>query len=55
MRRCYKRRWIVERTIRWLGNFRRLAVRDDRSLQIYRAFFHRRAISRGREFLPMVA
>ncbi len=36
----YKRRWIVERTIAWLGNFRRLAVRYDRSLRIYRAFFH---------------
>ena len=40
MRRCYKRRWIVEHTIGWLGNFRRLVVRYDRSLQIYRAFFH---------------
>jgi transposase len=37
--RRYKRRWIIERTIAWLGNFRRLAVRYDRSLQIYRAFF----------------
>jgi len=38
--RRYKRRWIVERTIGWLGNFRRLVVRYDRSLTIYRAFFH---------------
>jgi transposase len=38
--RRYKRRWIIERTIAWLGNFRRLAVRYDRSLRIYRAFFH---------------
>jgi transposase len=38
--RRYKRRWIIERTIAWLGNFRRLVVRYDRSLQIYRAFFH---------------
>ena len=38
--RRYKRRWIVERTIAWLGNFRRPAVRYDRSLTIYRAFFH---------------
>ncbi len=30
----------VERTFAWLGNFRRLVVRYDRSLQIYRAFFH---------------
>jgi transposase len=38
--RRYRRRWTVERTIAWLGNFRRLVVRYDRSLTIYRAFFH---------------
>jgi len=38
--RRYRRRWIVERTIGWLGNFRRLVVRYDRLLTIYRAFFH---------------
>ena len=38
--RRYKRRWIVERTNAWLGNFRRLVMRYDRSLTIYRAFFH---------------
>jgi len=38
--RRYKRRWIVERTFAWLGNFRRLVVRYDRSLTIYQAFFH---------------
>jgi IS5 family transposase len=38
--RRYKRRWIVERTIAWLGNFRRLTVRWDRSLTVYRGFFH---------------
>jgi len=38
--RRYKRRWTVERTFAWLGNFRRLVVRYDRSLQIYRTFFH---------------
>lgn len=38
--RRYKRRWIVERTNAWLGNFRRLVVRYDRSLTIYGAFFH---------------
>ncbi len=38
--RRYRRRWIIERTIGWLGNFRRLVVRYDRSLRIYRAFFH---------------
>jgi transposase len=40
MLRRYKRRWTVERTFAWLGNFRRLVVRYDRSLSIYRAFFH---------------
>ena len=38
--RRYKRRWVVERTFAWLGNFRRLVVRYDRSLTIYRGFFH---------------
>ena len=38
--RRYKRRWTVERTFAWLGNFRRLVVRHDRSLTIYQAFFH---------------
>jgi transposase len=38
--RRYRRRWIVERTNAWLGNFRRLVVRYDRSLTVYGAFFH---------------
>jgi transposase len=38
--RRYRRRWTVERTFAWLGNFRRLVVRYDRSLTIYQAFFH---------------
>lgn len=38
--RRYKKRWIVERSIAWLGNFRRLVVRYDRSLTIYQAFLH---------------
>jgi transposase len=38
--RRYKRRWTVERIFAWLGNFRRLVVRHDRSLSIYQAFFH---------------
>ena len=38
--RRYRRRWTVERTIAWLGNFRRLVMRYDRALTIYRAFFH---------------
>jgi transposase len=31
---------MVERTIAWLGNYRRLTVRYDRSLTIYHGFFH---------------
>jgi transposase len=38
--RRYKRRWKVERTFAWLGNFRRLVVRYERTLKMYRAFFH---------------
>ena len=38
--RRYRRRWIVERTFAWLGNFRRLVVRYEHKLQIYSAFFH---------------
>jgi transposase len=36
--RRYRRRWKIERTFAWLGNFRRLVVRWDRSAQIYQAF-----------------
>lgn len=38
--RRYRRRWKVERTFAWLGNFRRLVVRYDRDIQVYNAFFH---------------
>jgi transposase len=38
--RRYRKRWKVERTFAWLGNYRRLVVRYDRGLNIYRAFFH---------------
>jgi transposase len=38
--RRYRRRWIIERTFAWLGNFRRLVVRWERTLLVYRAFFH---------------
>ena len=38
--RRYRRRWIVERTIGWLGNFRRLTVRYDRLMETYGGFFH---------------
>ena len=38
--RRYWHRWIVERTIAWLHNFRRIATRWDRNLLMYRAFVH---------------
>ena len=38
--RRYRRRWIVERTIAWLGHFRRLLVRYERRIDIYLGFFH---------------
>lgn len=38
--RRYRRRWKVERTFAWFGNFRRLVVRWERSLTMYLAFFH---------------
>jgi transposase len=38
--RRYKRRWIVERTNAWLGQFRRLLVRHENLLSTYRAFFY---------------
>ena len=38
--RRYRRRWIVERTIAWLGRFRRLLVRYERRIDIYQGFFH---------------
>ncbi len=34
----YQERWKVERTFAWLGNFRRLLVRHERSPSIFRAF-----------------
>lgn len=38
--RRYRKRWKVERTFAWLGNFRRLLVRYDHDIQSYQAFFH---------------
>jgi len=38
--RRYRRRWIIERTAAWLGNFRLLVVRYERHLLMYAAFFH---------------
>ena len=34
------KRWIVERTIGWLGNFRRLLIRWERHVHMYRAFMN---------------
>ena len=34
----YRHRWIVERTVAWLGNFRRLVVRWERHAHTYLAF-----------------
>jgi IS5 family transposase len=33
-------RWVVERTLAWLSNFRRLTIRYERKLEIHKAFLH---------------
>lgn len=38
--RRYQRRWKIERTFAWLGNYRRLLVRWERKLVLYQGFFH---------------
>lgn len=38
--RKYRRRWIIERTNAWLQNFRRVAMRHERSADIYTALVH---------------
>jgi transposase len=38
--RRYKRRYKIERTFSWFGNSRRLVVRWERDIVVYRAFFH---------------
>lgn len=38
--RRYRRRWIMELTIGWLGNFRCQTVRYDRLMEAYGGFFH---------------
>jgi transposase len=38
--RRYRKRWKVERTFAWIGNFRRLVVRYERDIKMYQAFFH---------------
>ena len=36
--KSYKKRWIVERTLSWLQNFRRVLVRYERSSLLYLSF-----------------
>jgi transposase len=36
--RLGRHRWVVERTLAWLGHFRRLRVRDERRADIHQAF-----------------
>lgn len=38
--RRYRKRWTIERTIAWLGNYRRLLIRWERNERMYRAFMH---------------
>ena len=38
--RRYAKRWKIERTFAHLGNFRRLLIRHERLLSLYRGFFH---------------
>lgn len=38
--RRYKRRWKIEHTNAWFGNYRRLVIRWERNDKIYRAFLH---------------
>ena len=38
--RRYARRWKIERTISWLGDFRRLVVHYEREIVMYMGFIH---------------
>ena len=38
--RRYRKRWKIERTFAWIGNYRRLTVRYENHLLMYQAFFH---------------
>ena len=38
--RRYRRRWIIERTISWMQNFRRLVVRYEKRLSNFQALVH---------------
>jgi transposase len=39
LKKEYAKRWKVERTFAWLGNYRRLLVRWEHHLTLYTAFF----------------
>jgi transposase len=38
--RRYRRRWKIERTIAWFGNYRRLITRWEHNDKMYQAFLH---------------
>jgi IS5 family transposase len=38
--RLGRHRWVVERTLAWLNNYRRLTIRYERRLDIHEAFLH---------------
>ena len=38
--RRYRRRWKIERTNAWFGNYRRLVIRWERNDRMYQAFLH---------------
>lgn len=38
--RRYRKRWKVERIFAWFGNYRRLVVRWERNINMFRAFLH---------------
>jgi putative transposase len=37
---CRARRWVVERTHRWMNRFRRVLIRWDKKVENYLAFLH---------------
>ena len=37
--RRYVRRWKIERSISWIGNYRRLVIRYDHSIKVFNSFF----------------
>ena len=43
--RTYRKRWKVERTFAWLGNFRRLVVRYERHIKLFLTRFEMASIS----------